>query len=119
MNPQTEAPHPPARIEKAMEEAKVHIDPIKGVDEQVNIVMKAIRPIIPIRFEEVEIAVKVPGEYAAKAYGEIAGFATLVKNEWQNDGSWVAVIKMPAGLQNDFYGLVNHLTKGDAETKLL
>ncbi|WMW24566.1 ribosome assembly factor SBDS [Methanolobus sediminis] len=119
INPQTRAPHPPARIEKAMEEAKIHIDPLKGVDEQVNIVMKAIRPIIPIRFEEVDVAVKIPGEYAAKSYGEIAGFATLVKNEWQSDGSWVAVIKMPAGLQNDFYGLVNHLTKGDAETKLL
>jgi len=119
INPQTRGPHPPGRIEKAMEEAKVHIDPIKGVDEQVNIVMKAIRPIIPIRFEEVDVAVKIPAEYAAKSYGEIAGFATLVKNEWQNDGSWVAVVKMPAGLQNDFYGLVNHLTKGDAETKLL
>jgi ribosome maturation protein SDO1 len=119
INPQTRAPHPPARIEKAMEEAKVHIDPIKGVDEQVNIVMKAIRPIIPIRFEEVEVAVKIPPEYAAKSYGDIANFATLLKNEWQNDGSWVAVVKMPAGLQNDFYGLVNHLTKGDAESKLL
>jgi ribosome maturation protein SDO1 len=119
INPQTRTPHPPARIEKAMEEAKIHIDPLKGVDEQVNIVMKAIRPIIPIRFEEVDIAVKIPGEYAAKSYGDIANFGTLVKNEWQNDGSWVAVVKMPAGLQNDFYGLVNHLTKGDAETKLL
>ncbi|WP_340818793.1 ribosome assembly factor SBDS [Methanolobus sp. WCC4] len=119
INPQTRAPHPPGRIEKAMEEAKVHIDPLKGVDEQVTIVMKAIRPIIPIRFEEVDVAVKIPGDYAAKAYGEVAGFATLMKNEWQSDGSWVAVVRMPAGLQNDFYGLVNHLTKGDAETKLL
>ncbi|WP_094227973.1 ribosome assembly factor SBDS [Methanolobus psychrotolerans] len=119
INPQTKTPHPPARIEKAMEEAKIHIDPLKSVDEQVNIVMKAIRPIIPIRFEEVDVAVKVPPEYAAKAYGEIAKFATLVKNEWQGNGSWVAVVRMPAGMQNDFYGLVNHLTKGDAETKLL
>ncbi|TQD26255.1 ribosome assembly factor SBDS [Methanolobus vulcani] len=119
INPQTRTPHPPARIEKAMEEAKIRIDPLKGVDEQVNIVMKAIRPIIPIRFEEVDVAVKIPAEYAAKSYGDIANFATLIKNEWQNDGSWVAVVKMPAGLQNDFYGLVNHLTKGDAETKLL
>ncbi|WP_440952364.1 ribosome assembly factor SBDS [Methanococcoides sp. FTZ1] len=119
INPQTRTPHPPARIEKAMEEAKIHVDPLKSVDEQVNIVMKAIRPIIPIRFEEVEIEVKVPVDYAGKSYGEIAKFGTILKDRWDNDGSWVAVIKMPAGLQNDFYGLVNHLTKGDAETKLL
>ncbi|MDP2218463.1 MAG: ribosome assembly factor SBDS [Methanolobus sp.] len=119
INPQTMTPHPRNRIEKAMEEAKVHIDLYKSVEEQVNIVMKAIRPIIPIRFEEINIAVKVPAEYAAKSYGEISKFGVLVKNEWQGDGSWVAVIKMPAGMQNDFYGLVNHLTKGDAETKIL
>ena len=119
INPQTRTPHPPARIEKAMEEAKIHIDPLKSVDEQVNIVMKAIRPIIPIRFEEVEVEVKVPAEYAGKSYGDIAKFGTMLKDRWENDGSWVAVVKMPAGLQNDFYGLVNHLTKGDAETKLL
>jgi rRNA metabolism SBDS family protein len=34
INPQTGAPHPPQRIELAMEEAKVHIDPLKSVEEQ-------------------------------------------------------------------------------------
>ena len=62
---------------------------------------------------------KVPATYAPKSYGAIAKFGTLVKEQWQQDGSWVGVVKMPAGMQNDFYGLVNHLTKGDAETKLL
>ena len=119
INPQTKTPHPPARIQKAMEEAKVHIDLTKSVDEQVNIVMKAIRPIIPIRFEEVNIAVRIPAEYATKSYGDIAKFGTLLKQEWQHDGAWIAVIRMPAGIQNDFYGLINRLTKGDAETKLL
>jgi ribosome maturation protein SDO1 len=72
INPQTRAPHPPARIERAMEEAKVHIDPLKSVDQLVNITMKAIRPLIPIRFEEISIAVKIPPEYAPKAYGDIS-----------------------------------------------
>lgn len=31
INPQTNTPHPPQRIEKAIEEAKVHIDPMKSV----------------------------------------------------------------------------------------
>ena len=118
-NPQTKAPHPPARIEKAMEEAGIHIDPMKGVDELVNTTMKAIRPIIPIRFDTVEIAVNVPADYAAKSYGEITGFGELQKEEWQSDGSWIGVIKIPAGMQLDFYGLVNRVTKGGAETRLL
>lgn len=118
-NPQTKAPHPPARIEKAMDEAGIHLDPMKSVDELVNITMDAIRPIIPIRFDTVEVAVKIPADYAAKAYGEVAGFGEVQKEEWQHDGSWIGVIKIPAGMQLDFYGIVNRVSKGNAETKLL
>jgi len=118
-NPQTRAPHPPSRIEKAMEEARIHIDPMKSIDELVNMAMDAIRPIIPIRFDTVKIAVRIPADYAAKSYGEIAGFGELSKEEWQSDGSWIGVVKIPAGIQLDFYGLVNRLSKGSAETKLL
>jgi len=119
INPQTKAPHPPARIEAAMAEAGVHIDPMKNVDEMVNITMKAIRPIIPIRFEEVKIAIKLPPEYAVRAYGSVVKFGSLVKQEWQNDGSWIGVITIPAGMQDELYSLLNGLTKGSAETKLL
>lgn len=119
INPQTGTPHPPARIERAMEEAHVNIDPTKPFEDLINLTMKAIRPIIPIRFEEVDVAVKMPPAYAPKAYGEIASFAKLQREEWQNDGSWVGVVRLPAGLQNEFFGLVNRLSRGEAETKLL
>lgn len=119
INPQTKTPHPPARIEQAMKEAKVNIDPSKSTDELVNIAMKAIRPIIPIRFEEVEVAVKVPAAYAPKAYGEISAFGRVTREAWQNNGSWIGVVKIPAGMQTDFYSLINRLTKGEAETKLI
>lgn len=119
INPQTKGPHPPARIEAALNEAGVHIDPMKNVDELVEIAMKAIRPLIPIRFEEVKIAIKLPAEYAAKAYGGVAGFGSLTKQEWQNDGSWIGVITIPAGRQEELYSLLNRLTKGSAETKFL
>ncbi|VVB94698.1 Ribosome maturation protein SDO1 [uncultured archaeon] len=119
INPQTKAPHPPARIEAAMNEAGVHIDPLKSVDEMVTLTMKAIRPIIPIRFEEVKIAIKIPAEYAAKTYGSIAKFGNLVKQEWQNDGSWIGVISIPAGMQDELYSLLNGMTRGSAETKFI
>jgi ribosome maturation protein SDO1 len=81
--------------------------------------MKAIRPIIPIRFEEVKIAVKVPALFAPRAYGDIQSFGRLLRDEWQNDGSWICVIQIPAGAQPEFYDLLNKLTKGEAETKLI
>jgi ribosome maturation protein SDO1 len=119
INPQTKTPHPPSRIDQAMTEAHVHIDPTKSTDDLVKITMKAIRPLIPIRFEVVEVAVKVPAAYAPKAYGEIAAFGKLNREAWQNNGSWIGVVQIPAGMQTDFYALINRLTKGEAETKLL
>jgi ribosome maturation protein SDO1 len=119
INPQTKTPHPPTRIEQAMSEARVNIDPTKSIDELVKIAMKAIRPLIPIRFEVVEVAVKIPSAYAPKAYGEVAAFGKLSREAWQNDGSWIGVVEIPAGMQTEFYALINRLTKGEAETKLL
>ncbi|MDK2915881.1 MAG: ribosome maturation protein [Euryarchaeota archaeon] len=118
VNPQSGYPHPPRRIELAMEEARVNVDPFKSVEEQVKDVVKALRPILPIRFEEIRIAVKVPADYTARAY-EITTAGTLEQDEWQKDGSWIAVVKIPAGVQEEFYDLVNRISKGNAETRII
>ena len=118
-NPQTGLPHPPQRIENALDEARVAVDPFKPVDEQVKEAMKAIRPLLPIRFAELRLAVKIPADYAARAYGDIAAVATIERDEWQKDGSWICVVTIPAGIQNDFYGLLNKICKGDADVKIL
>ena len=119
INPQTGHPHPPHRIEMAMEEARVNIDPFKHLDEQVKETVKALRPILPIRFEELRLAIRIPADYAAKAYGDIAAGSTMEKDEWQKDGSWVCVVRIPAGIQGEFYDLINKLSKGEGQVKIL
>ncbi|MDI6719988.1 MAG: ribosome assembly factor SBDS [Methanomicrobiales archaeon] len=119
VNPQTGLPHPPQRIEMAMEEARVNIDPFRHLDELVKETVKAIRPLLPIRFEEMRIAVRVPAEYAAKGYGELQSAATIERDEWQKDGSWIAIVRIPGGIQRDFYDLVNRITRGEGEVKIL
>ncbi|MCC7558711.1 MAG: ribosome assembly factor SBDS [Methanobacteriaceae archaeon] len=119
INPQTKLPHPSRRIEKAMEESKIHIDPFKTVDEQIPIVLKAIRMKIPIRFERVRMAIRIPGEFSGKAYSAISDFGKIMKEEWQNDGSWIAVVEIPGGLQEGFHRKLSELTGGMVETKLL
>ena len=119
INPQTKLPHPARRIEIAMEESKIHIDPFKSVDEQVNTVLKAIRIKIPIRFERVQVAIKIPGDFSGKVYNIIPEFGKTRKEEWQQDGSWVAVVEIPGGMQENFYRKLNEITHGQVETKLL
>jgi len=120
VNPQMDdAPHPPERIERALEEAGFQIDPMEPVETQVDDALDALRPVIPIRFDEVVIAVQIPAEYAGSAQAQIRQFGELENEEWQSDGSWVGVLRFPAGLQNEFYDLVNEHTSGEAETRIV
>jgi ribosome maturation protein SDO1 len=118
INPQTNTPHPPARIELALKEAKVHIDPFKSVDRLVTETIKAIRPMIPIKIEEKEIAIKIPTAYTGRIH-EIKKNFEVMKEEWQSDGSFIALLKVPAGMQEELYSFLNRITKGEAQTKLV
>ena len=120
VNPQMDdAPHPPERIERALEEAGFQVDPMEPVENQVDDALDALRPVIPIRFDEVVMAVQLPAEHAGKGQARIRQFGDLQREEWQNDGSWVGVVKFPAGLQNDFYDLANEVSAGEADTKVI
>ena len=119
INPQTGAPHPPSRIEAAMEEARVHIDPFKSAESQVEGVLKVRRPLMPIRFDKVRIAVRLSGDQYGRCYDFINKSGKVTKEEWHSSGSWIGVIELPAGLRDDFLGRLNELTKGEVETKIL
>ena len=119
MDPQTKTPHPRQRIELAMEEAGVHIDPFKAVDQQVKLVVEALRPIVPISMEQVRVSVKIPAQYIGKSYGVARTFGVLEREDWQSDGSWIGIVRIPAGMQTDFYDKLNDVTKGNVETRIL
>ncbi len=119
INPQTNLPHTALRIETVMEQAKVKIDPFKKAEEQVEAILKELRVIIPIRFEKKEVAVKFPPVSAPKAIGSVKHFATIKRQDWLNDGSWAAVVELPAGLITEFFDLCNRLSHGEAQIKLL
>jgi len=119
MDPKTKMPHPRTRIELALEEAKVHIDPFKSVNQQMKTILEQLRPLLPISMEQTRISVKIPPEHVGKAYSAVRSFGTLEREEWQSDGTWIGIVKLPAGMQTDFYDRLNTLTKGNVETRIL
>ena len=119
MDPKTKTPHPRQRIELAIEEAGVHIDPFKPVDQQVKIIVEALRPIIPISMEQIRVSIKIPPHYIGKSYGVARNYGVLEREDWQSDGSWIGIVRIPAGMQTDFYDKLNDVTKGNVETRIL
>jgi len=119
MNPQTGAPHPAARIEAAMTEAKVHIDPFRPVDAQVQEVLAKLRPLLPIRLDVVKVRIRLPAQHYPRVIGELKGMGRLLEEQWMGDGSWSGVIEIPAGVQTELYEKLNARTRGAAETALV
>ncbi len=119
MNPQTGAPHPPSRIEAAMQEAKVHIDPFHPVDAQVQEILAKLRPLIPIRFDVVKVRIRLLGQYYPRVIGEIKGLGRILEESWLSNGAWSGVVEIPAGVQTELYEKLNARTKGTAETALV
>ncbi|MEM2905533.1 MAG: ribosome assembly factor SBDS [Candidatus Bathyarchaeia archaeon] len=119
IDPRTNLPHPVLRIEQALEQVRVSIDPFKDAEAQAKDVIDELRPILPIRMEQMRVAVKIPAEHAARAYGAVKEFGTVSREEWQADGSWVGVLEMPAGLHAGFLDRLGKLTQGTMQTKIL
>ncbi len=118
MDPKTRRPHTPARIESAMEEARVQVDLNRPVEEQAKEIVKQIRQVLPIVMERVRMAVKIPAEFTGKAYGEVKRFADIEKEAWKN-GDWYVQVTLAAGLAAQFMDHIGSLTKGMAEFKII
>ncbi|MBU0757504.1 MAG: ribosome assembly factor SBDS [Nanoarchaeota archaeon] len=119
IDPRTKLPHPRVRIEAAFDEAKVRIDEVKDANSQIETIVDKLRSILPIKFATKEIQVKIGPTYAAKSYATVEKFGKIKFNNWQTDGSWVATVEIPAGLQNDFFDALNKLTHGEVESKII
>lgn len=119
INPQTGLPHPPDRIERALEEVKVRIDPWGAVENQAKDLVKDLEPIIPIRLEKIAFAVKLPGKFQAKAYQILIRYGSITQEEWQANGQWIALVEMAAGMQAETIDQLKKLTKGRLEVKKL
>jgi len=119
IDPRSGAPHPPLRIEQALEQIRISIDPYKSAEEQAKQVIEDLRPVLPIKMEQMRIAVKVFPEHAARAYNAFKSFGTVIREEWQPDGALVAVIEMPAGMYGSFTDRVSKMTQGTIQMKVL
>lgn len=118
INPQTNSPHPPQRIENALTEAKVTFDLHRSLKEQIDLAVKEIKKLIPISLEKLSLAVKIPAQFAGKG-NVILHKYSITKEEWATDGSLIAVLEIPGGMKQDLFNELNHLTHGNFESKIL
>lgn len=118
-NPQTNTPHPQQRILNVMDQVGVMIDPFADAESQVDKVVKAIKAVIPIKFEKLVVQVRVPAQHAGKAFPVLKSSGTLQSEQWLNDGSLQASVEILAGVQDEFTQKLANATRGEYEAKVV
>ena len=115
VDPKTNLPHPPQRIENALDEAKININEFKSADEQVKDIVKQITGVLPIKYEIKVLSIKIPADVTGQSYPILKRFGNLLKEDWLNDGSLNVTAEVPAGLQNELFDKLNSLAHGRVE----
>ncbi|ADV65611.1 ribosome assembly factor SBDS [Desulfurococcus mucosus] len=119
VDPKTKLPIPLKRLELAMEQARVTIDPYKPAEQQMEHIVSQLAKVIPIKVAKAYVAVRIPSEHAGKALKPLQSFGVSKKVQWREDGSLYMELEIPAGLQQELIDRVNALTKGSGEVKIL
>lgn len=112
MDPRTKAPYTPARIESAMEEAKVSIDMNLSAESQVKDVVKAVSAVVPINLEEKKLELRIPVKYAGAARAVIQSRTEMLKEDWYGE-HWTVLVRVGAGMVDELYGKLNSITRGE------
>ncbi len=119
VDPKTLLPHPPMRIEQAMQEARVVIDPFQDPNEQMKLVVEKLRTIIPLKSEKIRLQVKVSAQYSGQTIGILKNFGEIHKEEWGADGTLSAIVEIPASGQPGLLDRLGATTKGAAQVTIV
>ena len=119
VDPKSHLPHPPLRIEQAMEDGRISIDPHKHAEEQVKDIVEKLRSIIPLKSENLVLEIIVPAQFASQSYSVLKSTGTLQKEEWQSNGSLKAILEIPAAARPNVIDRLGSITKGTASIEVL
>lgn len=119
IDPKSGLPHPPQRIENAVGNIRLNVDPFKTVEEQAQDAIKLLRVDLPLKVSQVVVTIAVSKEYGARVNSAVSKLGSVTRSEWRHDGSWFGEIVLPAGMQQSFVDRVNDLTRGNAEINIV
>jgi ribosome maturation protein SDO1 len=115
-NPKTGNPHPPDRVENALEEAGFNVNWDSNLEDKFEVAIDELRPIIPVSLDEKTVAIRIPNDKAGKAYDKLQQAAEIEEEQWGND-YFTARVTLPAGVLSELIDELQDMTSGQTEMK--
>ena len=114
VDPKTHIPHPPTRIESAMDQARLIIDPFKRPEEQIKTILDSLRKILPLKSESVRLTITIPPQFSAQSYSVLKTAGNFNGEQWLSDGSLKVIVEINAGMKGAILDRIGSVTKGSA-----
>lgn len=117
VDPKTHLPHPPLRIQSAMDDVRISIDPFKRAEDQVKSIIDALRKVLPLKSEILKLTVIIPASHSAQGYNAVKSLGSFKSDEWLADGSVRVTLEVNAGMKGRIVDKINSATRGAAQIK--
>jgi len=114
VDPKTHIPHPLTRIESALDQARLIIDPFKRPEEQIKTILDSLRKILPLKSESVRLTITIPPQFSAQSYSVLKTVGNFNGEQWLSDGSLKVIIEINAGIKGVILDRIGSVTKGSA-----
>lgn len=115
-DPKTGNPHPPQRVENALEEAGFNINWNSDLEEEFDEAIDVLRPIIPVSLDEKTVVIQIPVDNTGRAYDKIQNVADVKEEDWGNE-FFRCKIEMPAGALSELIDQLQEITGGQTEMR--
>jgi rRNA metabolism SBDS family protein len=103
------------RLLAAFSQGKVNVDLFKKPEDQIEDILKKLRPVIALTLERKTLQIRIASKDAAKLYGSIANKGRIISDSWLSDGSWSGRVELSAGQATLLIDELKKSTKGEAE----
>jgi len=117
VDPKTHIPHPVTRIESALGEVRLIIDPFKPAEDQAKNVVDALRRILPLKSEILLLTVTIPSQFSTQSYNLLKTAGTFKGDQWLADGSLRVMLEINAGMKSSLLDRIGSISKGTAQVK--
>jgi ribosome maturation protein SDO1 len=117
VDPRTHLPHPPLRIQSAMEDVRISIDPFKRAEDQTKSIIDALRKVLPLKSEILKLTVIIPASHSAQGYSSLKSIGEFKSDEWLADGSVRVTLEVNAGMKGRIIEKIGSATRGTAQIK--
>jgi ribosome maturation protein SDO1 len=117
VDPKTHIPHPVMRIESALGEVRLIIDPFKPAEDQAKNVVDALRKILPLKSEILLLTITIPSQFSTQSYNLLKTAGTFKGDQWLADGSLRVMLEINAGMKSSLLDRIGSISKGTAQVK--